>query len=158
MAMNTSAGSRSSTGVASLVDNPDLGKLLLRVNLGFLLIWHGINFAEGHTNQLATLGRIGIPGAIGMPLGYLTEIICPIIIILGIYSRLAALGIAIFMLFAIGLQHVAQGHLFMLEANPAGFFDSYFLERQFFYLFSALGVLFIGGGRYGLNIGGKWND
>lgn len=158
MAINVSTGSRSSAGVMSLIDNPDLGKLLLRVNLGFLLIWHGINFAQGHTNQLDALARIMIPGFIGFPLGILFEIICPILAILGIYSRLAAAGMAIFMLFAIGLQHVPTGHLFMLEANARGFFDAYFLERQFFFLFSALAVLFIGAGRYGLNIGGRWNN
>jgi putative oxidoreductase len=158
MAMNVSAGSGTSTGILSLVDNPDLGKLLLRVNLGFLLIWHGINFSQGHTNQLDTLASIGIPGVIGFPLGILFEIICPILAVLGIFGRLAGAGMAIFMLFAIGLQHVSSGHLFMLEANRQGFFDSYFLERQFFFLFNALGLLFIGAGRYGLNIGGKWNN
>jgi len=157
MAVNVSSTSGSSSGLWAIADNADLGKLLLRVNLGFLLIWHGINFAEGHTNQLAALGRIMIPGVIGMPLGYLVEIVAPILAILGIYSRLAGLAMAIFMLFAIGLQHVPAGHLLMLEKNAQGFYDSYFLERQFFFLFSSLALFFVGGGRYGLNIGGRWN-
>jgi putative oxidoreductase len=139
-------------------DNPDLAKLFIRVNLGFLLIWHGINMAQGHTNQMAALGEIGIPAAIGFPLGIICEIIAPIMAILGIYSRLAGLAMAVFMLFAIGLRHVANGHLFMLEANAQGFFDAYFLERQFFFLFNALALFFMGGGRYGLNIGGRWNN
>ena len=158
MAMNIGTGSRTSTGIIGLIDHPDLGKLLLRVNLGFLLIWHGLNFAEGNTNQLAALARIGIPGELGYPIGILLEIICPILAILGIYARLAGAGMAIFMLFAIGLNHVDNGHLFMLEANRQGFLDAYYLERQFFYLFSALAVMFLGAGRYGLNIGGKWNN
>lgn len=138
-------------------DNPDLAKLLIRVNLGFLLIWHGINFAQGNTNQLTALAGIGIPGFIGYPAGIVCEIIAPICAILGIYSRLAGAAMAIFMLFAIGLNHVASGHLFMLAQNGGGFYDSYFLERQFFFLWSAVAVFFMGGGRYGLNIGGRWN-
>jgi putative oxidoreductase len=155
MTMNVATKSRSDS--FAWVDNPDLGKLFLRVNLGFLLIWHGINFAQGHTNQMAALGEIGVPTAIGFPLGIICEIICPIAAILGIYSRLAGLGMAVFMLFAIGLRHVANGHLFQLEANAQGFFDAYMLERQFFFLFNALALFFMGGGRYGLNIGGRWN-
>ncbi len=138
-------------------DNPDLAKMFIRVNLGFLLIWHGINFANGNTNQISALGELGIPGFIGWPAGVLCEIVAPIMVIVGVYSRLAGGAMAIFMLFALGLRHLANGHLFMGEANAQGFVDAYFLERQFFFLFNALALFFMGGGRYGLNIGGRWN-
>ena len=156
MAMNVATKERSDAW--AWVDNPDLGKAFIRVNLGFLLIWHGINFAKGNTNQLGALGEIGIPGFVGFPMGILLEIVCPILAILGIYSRLAGLGMAIFMAFAIGLRHVTNGHLFMGEANAQGFVDAYYLERQFFFFWNALALFFMGGGRYGLNIGGRWNN
>ena len=157
MAMNV-ATTKDRSDAFAWVDNADLGKLFIRVNLGFLLIWHGINFAQGHTNQLAALGEIGIPGFVGMPLGILLEIVCPILAILGIYARIAGLGMAVFMFFALALRHVSNGHLFMLEANGQGFFDAYFLERQFFFFWNALALFFMGAGRYGLNIGGRWNN
>jgi putative oxidoreductase len=156
MAVNVAGNTR--TDAWAWVDNPDLGKALIRVNLGFLLIWHGLNFANGNTNQIAALGEVGIPAFIGWPAGYICEILFPILAILGVYARIAGAGMAIFMLFAIGLRHVTNGHLFMLEANAQGFFDAYYLERQFFFLWSAVALFFMGAGRYGLNIGGRWNN
>ena len=161
MTMNVATKSRSDS--MAWADNLDLAKLLIRVNLGFLLFWHGLNFANGGfagttTNQLQSLAGLGIPFAIGYPIGIVCEILAPIAAILGVYSRLAGLAMAIFMMFAIGLRHIANGHLFQLEANPQGLFDAYMLERQFFFLFSALALFFMGGGRYGLNIGGRWNN
>src|SRR5689334_3068476 len=123
MTMNVATKSRSDS--FAWVDNPDLAKAFVRVTLGFLLFWHGLNFLQGGfagstTNQLAALGGIGIPPVIGFPIGIICEVIAPIAAILGIYGRLAGLSMAIFMLFAIGLRHLSNGHLFMLEANPQG--------------------------------------
>jgi putative oxidoreductase len=157
MAMNV-ATSKTQSDAWAWVDNPDLGKAIIRVNLGFLLIWHGLNFAAGNTNQITNLGMLGIPAFIGWPAGYICEIIAPVAAILGIYARLAGASMAIFMLFAIGLRHLgffgSENHLFMLA--PEG--DAYFLERQFFFLWSAVALFFMGAGKYGLNIGGRWNN
>jgi putative oxidoreductase len=161
MAMNV-ATSKAQSDSWAWVDNVDLGKLFIRVNLGFLLLWHGQNFIQGNTNQIANLGLIGIPAFIGWPAGVICEIVAPILAILGVYSRLAGGAMAIFMLFAIGLRHIglfgADNHLFMGEANAQGFIDAYFLERQFFFLWSAVALFFMGAGKYGLNIGGRWNN
>jgi putative oxidoreductase len=161
MAMNVAA-SKTQSDAWAWVDNPDLGKALIRVNLGFLLLWHGINFANGNTNQITNLGMLGIPSFIGWPAGYICEIVAPILAILGVYARLAGASMAIFMLFAIGLRHLgffgSENHLFMGEANAQGFIDAYFLERQFFFLWSAVALFFMGAGKYGLNIGGRWNN
>ena len=158
--METTVETQSQSDRFAWVNNPNLAKLILRVNLGFLLILHGLDFAEGDTKdfQLAALSGIGMPGVIAFPVGLFLEVVCPFLVILGIYSRLAALGMAIFMASAIGLVNVTNGAIFQLAANKVGWFAPYRLEIQFFFLWNAIAVFLFGGGKYGLNIGGRWNN
>lgn len=133
--------------------NEDLGKFILRMVIGGLLIFHGLHFLTGETNQLLRLEEgIGIPGFIGYPGAVVLEIVAPILAMLGIFTRLAGAGMAVFMIFAIGLRHF-NDHLYMLAPN----LDAYFLERQFMYLWGAVAIMFLGSGKLGLNIGGRWN-
>jgi putative oxidoreductase len=163
-AVGLATGEHATTGVLAWIDHPHLGRFLLRAMVSVLLLFHGLNFAEGDSQgiQMTALAKIGIPSAIGLVIGYLLEIICPILALLGVYARAAALGMAIFMASAILLFWVPReglGVFFkMSPANMAGMFNPYFLETQFFYLLGALAIVFLGAGKYGLNIGGRWNN
>jgi putative oxidoreductase len=74
---------------------------------------------------------------------YVGEILAPIMLIAGIYSRLGAVLVMANMLVAIGLVHMHD--LFALTEH-----GGWRLELQGFYLFGALALVFLGSGRYAL--------
>jgi putative oxidoreductase len=126
-----------------LLENADLGKLIVRLTLGGLLLFHGIaklfhgvGFIEG---QLASHG---IPAffAWGVLIG---ELLAPLMVILGYQTRIGALLIVFNMLVAIALVH---SHQLMVLGNNGG----WALELQGFFLFIAVAVIFLGPGRYKL--------
>ncbi|MFO8141420.1 MAG: DoxX family protein [Marinobacter sp.] len=126
-----------------MLENADLGKLIVRLALGGLLLFHGIakllngvGFIEG---QLASHG-LPIILAYGV---YIGEVIAPLMVILGYQTRIGALIIIFNMIVAIALVHGQQ--LLTLSSN-----GGWALELQGFFLFSALAVLFLGPGRYKL--------
>lgn len=129
----------------------DLGKLVLRVVLGVLILLHGISkVVAGPGFVINTATNAGLPAAIGY-LVYVGEVAAPILLILGIWSRLAALVIAGNMLFAVYLVHMKQ----IFTLNEQG---GWTLELQGMFLFSALALLCLGAGRFSLGgRGGRWN-
>jgi putative oxidoreductase len=78
-------------------------------------------------------------------------VLAPILIIIGLYTRVGAL-LAIFnMLFAFGLMHM--GELFSLTKS-----GGWALELQGFFLFTSLALLLMGAGRMSLGgAHGRWN-
>jgi putative oxidoreductase len=129
----------------------DAGKLVLRVTVGALILLHGIaKIAGGPGGILSMAEKAGLPGEIGY-LVYIGEVLAPVLLILGLFTRPAALIIVINMLFAFYLAHMHQ--LFALA--PTG---GWALELQGMFLFGALAVALLGAGRY--SVGGpygKWN-
>ncbi|MGB1952016.1 MAG: DoxX family protein [Marinobacter sp.] len=126
-----------------MLDNADLGKLIIRLTLGGLMLFHGVaklfhgvGFIEG---QLASLG---IPAffAYGVFIG---ELLAPLMVVLGYQTRIGALLIAFNMLVAIALVH---GHELMALGSNGG----WALELQGFFLFTAIALMFLGPGRYKL--------
>nr|WP_241264591.1 DoxX family protein [Marinobacter daepoensis] len=125
------------------MDNADLGKLIVRLTLGGLLLFHGIakllngiGFIEG---QLASHG---LPTILAYGV-YIGEIIAPLMVILGYQTRIGALIIIFNMIVAIALVH---GHQLLTLSSNGG----WALELQGFFLFTALAVMFLGPGRYKL--------
>ncbi len=130
----------------------DLGKLLLRLMLGGLLILHGT--AKLITGPAAIKGMVsaaGFPAELGY-LVYLGEFVAPVLLIVGVFTRPAALVVAIDMIVAVLLAHATQ--LFKLNPNTGG----WVLELQAFYLFSALAIALVGPGaiRFGRRGNGFW--
>jgi putative oxidoreductase len=138
-----------STDVAGSHD--DGGKLLLRVTLGVLVLFHGISkVIGGPAFVVGVASKAGLPGAFGY-LVYVGEVLGPLLLILGIWTRLGALIVAVNMLIAVGLVHMSQ----LFTMAPTG---GYGLELQAMYLFSAIAVALLGAGRYSLGgIDGRWN-
>jgi len=127
------------------IRNDNLGKLILRLTVGTLILFHGI-YKLLHPDSLdgirKMLAAINLPQAVAYGV-FLGEVIAPLMVILGFYSRLGGLLIFGNMVFALMLAHRAQ--LFTLTGN-----GGWALELQGFYLFSGLAVLFLGSGRLAL--------
>ena len=129
----------------------DAGKLVLRTVLGVLILLHGIAKLRFGLGDVATsLARAGLPAAVGY-LVYIGEVVAPLLVILGWWSRAGALVIAANMAVALVLGH--WGHIFQVEGH-----GGLLLEVQFMFLFCAVAVALLGAGR--VSLGGakqRWN-
>jgi putative oxidoreductase len=120
-----------------------LGKLVLRLTLGLLILLHGISKVMNPARTLDSMS--GLLAAAGLPtyLAYgvfVGEALAPILIILGIYSRIGGLIVVINMIFAVLLAHTTQ--LFSLSKT-----GGWALELQGFYLLTGLVLFFLGSGK-----------
>jgi len=119
----------------------DIGKLVLRLTLGILLIMHGVAKILGGVGGISgMLQNVGLPGYFAYGV-YIGEVLAPLLVILGLYARIGALIIVVNMLAAIYLAHL--GDLFLLGQG-----GGWKLELQGFFLFTALAVALIGPGRF----------
>jgi putative oxidoreductase len=122
----------------------DLGKLVLRLTLGILMLLHGIAKISGGIGGIEKMVQsAGMPGFLAYGV-YIGEVVAPILLILGLYARIGGAVIVVNMLFAILLAHRAD--VFLI--GPAG---GWALELQGFFLFTALAVVLMGPGRYSIN-------
>jgi putative oxidoreductase len=128
----------------------DLGKLVLRLSLGGLLLFHGANkLLNGLAPIKAALVSHNIPETLAYG-AYLGELVAPILIIVGLFSRVGAALVVANMIVALLLMHLGQ----LAALNPET--GGYALELQTFYFSAALAVTLLGAGR--ISIGGKhWN-
>lgn len=128
----------------------DLGKLLLRLVLGGLILLHGIaKIIGGPGYIIGVVSDAGLPVALAY-LVYLGEVIAPVLLIVGAWSRIAGLIIAGNMAFAIFLVHMKQ----LLTLNDQG---GWALELQGMFLVTALAILCLGAGRFSIGGRSKWN-
>ena len=149
------------TTTITQASSEDLGKLVLRLAVGILIVFHGLALATGDAGIPNNLARWHLPTGL-MWLGFAIEFGGGLAMILGAYARVGGFFLGVFMIVAILMAHVglmgAQNHLFMVANNPAGnHWDHYFLETQMFYLIGGFAVALLGAGKYGLNIGGDLN-
>jgi putative oxidoreductase len=123
----------------------DIGRLVLRLSLGILILLHGIAKVL-HPQAIDFIaGRLA---ASGLPTFlvhgvYVGEILAPLMLLFGLFTRLAGLLVAINMLFAIFLMHRHQ--LFALTEN-----GGWQLELQGLYLMCGIAVALLGSGRFAL--------
>lgn len=120
-----------------------LGKLILRLTLGLLMLFHGISKVMNPARTLESMS--GLLTAAGLPtyLAYgvfIGEVLAPVLIVLGIYARIGGLLVVINMVFALLLVHATQ----FLSVTKTG---GWALELQGFYLLTGLALFFLGSGR-----------
>ena len=120
------------------------GKLILRCLLGGLMLFHGVaKLTRGVVSIQLALTTQGWPD--WMVYGvYMGELIAPLLLILGFYSRVAGFIIAINMACVFILVHSAQ----WMDLSKSG---GWALELQAFYFFTGLIVCFLGPGRWAIN-------
>ncbi|HEX6794402.1 MAG TPA: DoxX family protein [Casimicrobiaceae bacterium] len=129
----------------------DLGRLILRLVVGVLVLLHGISKISGGVGFiLDVVDKAGLPGPFAY-LVYIGEVVAPVLLIIGLWTRAAAIVVVIDMAFAVALVHVGQ----FFTLNQAG---GWSLELQAMYLFGALSIALLGAGRYSLGgLYGRWN-
>jgi putative oxidoreductase len=122
----------------------DLGRLLLRITLGVCILLHGIAKLQGGVDGIAQgLMAMGLPGFIAYGV-YVGEIVAPLLVIVGWFSRIGAALIAINMVFAIAIAHSAD--LFKIGEH-----GGWALELQGMYLMTAIALALLGPGRFSIN-------
>lgn len=122
----------------------DIGKLILRFTLGILLLLHGISkITKGVSGMEGMLQGAGLPAYLAYG-AYVGEVLAPVLVILGLYSRVGAFLIVVNMAFTVFLAHRAD----LLVLGPQG---GWALELQGFYFFTALALLYTGPGRIAFN-------
>jgi len=121
----------------------NLGKLLLRLSIGGMLllhgiykIQHGIGTIKGmlHTHHIPELLAYGV---------YLGEIFAPLMLILGIYSRIWAGVIMLNMVIALWLTHFKG-------LTTLGAYGAWGAQSVMFFLLGALSIVLLGSGKYAI--------
>jgi putative oxidoreductase len=126
----------------------DLGKLVLRVAVGGILLFHGIyKLRHGVAWSEEALAAFGLPGFLAYGT-YLAEVVAPILLLVGYKARLAALVIGFDMLMAMLL--VLRPMLFTIKERGGG---GWGVELESLLLLAAVAVFLLGSGRYRLGRG-----
>jgi len=123
----------------------DTGRLILRLNVGGLILFHGVSKIL-HPGALDFIGGMlsgyGLPAFLAYAV-FIGEVLAPLMVIVGYQARVGGLLIVINMLVAILLAH--SGDVFSLSEH-----GGLAIELQLFYLLTALVVMFLGSGRTAL--------
>jgi putative oxidoreductase len=137
--------------VATKDTAPDVARLLLRLSLGLLILLHGISKIRGGPGFiLDVVDQAGLPHPFGY-LVYVGEVVAPLLVIVGLWTRVAALVIAINMIVAVLLVHTGQ----LLQLSPEG---GWALELQGLFLTVPIAIALLGAGRYSIGgSAGRWN-
>ena len=121
----------------------DFGKLVLRLTLGILVLLHGIAKLKGGVGFLSPmLTGLGLPTWFSYGV-YIGEIVAPVMIILGLFTRIGAFIIFVNMIFAVVLVHRPE----LLTLGKQG---GWALELQGMFLFTAFALMFMNPGRYAI--------
>jgi putative oxidoreductase len=137
----------------------DIGKFLLRLAVGGLMLFHGISKVRGWINDPSGggLGEIprwieetglGLPGMLAYGV-YIGEVLAPVLILLGFWTRLGAFLLAINMVVAVLLRHTKD----VLTLNQLG---GWAIELEAWFFLGALALLFLGAGRFSVSKGKGW--
>lgn len=121
----------------------DIGRLVLRVSVAGLMLFHGVakimhpsslEFISGMlaSNSLPSFLAYGV---------YIGEVVAPLMVLIGYLTRVGALLMVVNMLIAILLAHT--GDLFSLTEH-----GGYALELQMLYLMGSAAIMFFGSGKY----------
>lgn len=123
--------------------NFDLGLLFARLGLGICLIMHGVHkISQGIEGVKAALANHGIPEFIAY-LAYIGEFVAPILLILGVFSRIGAVLVLGTVGFILYVAHFPN----LFELTQYGGFAA---EIVFLYSAIALCILCCGSGKYAI--------
>jgi putative oxidoreductase len=121
--------------------NADAGLLVLRVVLAVILLFHGVYKVEHGIDWMrGPLSRFGLPLAAGYG-AYVAELVAPVMLIIGIWTRLAALFVVGDMVMAL-VTVMGPQILVMKRGGGWG------VEVEAMILCTAVVLFLTGGGRY----------
>jgi len=130
----------------------DIGKLLVRLCCGGLLILHGSRslFETGVPHIENILKDNGLPTFLAFG-NYIGEFFAPLLVIAGFKARIAAVFIALNMLLSVLLAH----RDIMFSRSD---FGGWMIELNVFYFATAVAIFLLGSGRYSISRGkGRWD-
>jgi putative oxidoreductase len=128
----------------------DTGKLLLRITIGGLMLFHGIaKLLHGVDPIVAIVKENGLPEYFAYGV-YVGEMLAPALILIGWWTRLAALVFAFNMAASVWL--VLREKVFTL--NEVG---GWAIELNALYFLGALAIFFLGAGHYSID-GCPWRN
>jgi len=118
----------------------DIGKLILRLGIGGLMFFHGINkIVYGFDVIRSLLVSKGIPEVLWIG-AFIGEVIAPIFVVIGFLTRISSLLIFITMTFSVFLAYYPG--VFNLGKGGAPV-----IELNLLYAISSLTIFLIGSGR-----------
>ncbi len=124
--------------------NENFTKLFLRLFVGFLFLMHGyakLKYGTSFIESVLEKNNITQYLVYGV---YIGEVIAPIFVIIGYYTRFFSLIIIINILFAIYLVHPSE--IFSISSH-----GGLVLELQYLYIFSSLLIILLGPGKYSID-------
>ena len=128
----------------------DLGRLILRLAVGVLLLMHGVSkFRSGNGFVEQMVSQNGLPPFVAYG-SYVGEIVAPILVIVGLFVRPAGLIIAFDLLAAIFLARRAD----VGTITQSG---AWAIELEMLFLLGGLAIACLGAGRFAFGMSGRWN-
>jgi len=125
-------------------NNEDISKLILRISVGILMLFHGVSKLIGGVGFLEGMfDSMGLPSFFAYGV-YLGEVIAPLMLIVGYQVRIASILIAGTMVVAIYMVHL--GDIFAITPHGA-----WAIELQMFYILASATILFQGAGKYSVD-------
>lgn len=122
----------------------DSAKLVLRVSIGILMLFHGIyKIINGVGGVEEMILSVGLPAFFGWGV-FIGEILAPIMLIIGFKTKIAASLMAATMIVAIVL--VSKGNLFAINSS-----GGWIIELPILYLIASINIIFIGAGKFSLD-------
>lgn len=133
-----------------LQKNPDLGLLVLRLSVGILMLLHGVfKMTHGIGMIEDIVAANGLPTFIAYGV-YVGEVVVPMLIILGVATRISSAILAFNCLVAALLVHSSD--VFALSKT-----GGWAVELLGLFFFGALALVFTGGGKYALSTRNIWD-
>lgn len=123
----------------------ETGKLLLRLSVAILILFHGFKkFSYGISGVKVLVLKAGLPEFLAYGV-YMGELIIPFLLLIGLFTRISALILSVTMIAAIFLAYADK--LLMLDAKTGG----PLIELPLLYLLASLSIAFLGAGKYSLD-------
>ena len=121
-----------------------IGKLLLRITIGGLMLFHGVNKIQNGIGGITGMVQgAGLPGFLAYGV-YVGEVVVPILIIIGLFTRMSSLILAFNMVVAIALAHA--GDLFSIGGH-----GEWAIESPMLYLLPSIVIALLGPGRFAVH-------
>jgi putative oxidoreductase len=127
----------------------DLGLLILRIAIAGLMLFHGVAKLSSLDGIKKMLAESGLPELMAYGV-YITELIAPLLILIGLRTRLTSIVFIFGMLTAMLLAH--SENIFAL--SKSGGLE---IELILLYTFSALTLFFTGAGKYSVSKSNNWD-
>lgn len=133
----------------SKITAEDYGRLLLRLAVGGLMLFHGIHkVRHGVDWMFPMLEAKGLPTLMAYG-SYFGELVAPLLILAGVLTRLSSLAVAGTMVMAVFLALSSQAFALTEHGGWA-------IELNAFFFLTALAITLLGPGRLSVQRGGPW--